>query len=111
MELKVFVLTSKYLQPAEEVAKFSSQHQAWLNPFFPSGRILVAGKLNPPTGGFIVARAESLEEIQTWINHDPYAVNKVAHYDVVELSPSVEPRRSPEFNAFLARPLDKSKER
>jgi uncharacterized protein YciI len=47
----------------------------------------MSGPKNPRTGGIVVARAPSLEEIQAFFGQDPYQLNKIATYRFAEFSP------------------------
>ncbi|HJV44565.1 MAG TPA: YciI family protein, partial [Bacillota bacterium] len=43
---------------------------------------------NPRIGGVILCNAQSMEEVQTIINEDPFYVNKIAEYEIIEFSPT-----------------------
>ena len=100
----MFVAISTYLKPLEEVSKLASAHADWITKHYAAGRILGSGRLVPPTGGVILARAESLETFHALLAEDPFVQQGVSKYEVFEFTPGSLPRRSAELEAFLTRP-------
>lgn len=47
----------------------------------------MSGPLNPRTGGVVIARGESLEEISSFFKNDPYHINDAAEYFITEFNP------------------------
>ncbi len=45
----MFVLVSRYLLPAGEVAAMTPQHTEWIAGCYAAGRVLVSGRQNHPT--------------------------------------------------------------
>ena len=101
----MFVAISTYLKPLEEVNNASSVHAEWLVKHYASGRVLGSGRLVPPSGGIIIARAESREEFLAFLAEDPFQQRGIAKYEVFEFNPGPLPRRSPELDAFLNKPI------
>ncbi len=101
----MFVAISVYQKPLDEVNQHAAKHAEWIVRHYASGRFLVSGRRVPPLGGVIVGRAESLEEFQAVLAQDPYQQQGIAHYEVYEFTPGPQPRRSPELEAFLSRPV------
>jgi len=104
-EQKMFVATSVYLKPLEELDRFYPEHYAWLNKHYASGRFLGSGRRVPPVGGVIIARGESQEELSFILAGDPFQQHGLAKYEIIEFNPGVLPRRSAELEAFLSKPL------
>ncbi|WP_294330614.1 YciI family protein [uncultured Sphingomonas sp.] len=63
-------------------------HVDWLKQGVADGRLLVAGRKVPVTGGFFMARG-SLDEVQAWAATDPFATAGAAEYAFIEVAPSV----------------------
>jgi uncharacterized protein YciI len=101
----MFVAISEYLKPLEEVDHFADAHRDWMMKHYASGRFLGSGRKVPPTGGIILARAESRDEFLSILAEDPYQQNGLAKYEIYEFNPGPPPRRSPELDAFLNKPL------
>ena len=51
--------------------------------------LLVSGSQVPRTGGLIVARATSREDVETFIADDPFRLHDLADYWIVEVHPSL----------------------
>jgi uncharacterized protein YciI len=97
----MFLLISKYLVGIKEVEGRLPQHGAWVEKGYEDGRILLSGRLVPPEGGAIVARGDDREEVEKWIEGDPFHVHGIAEYQVFELGATDFPRRSEAFDAFV----------
>jgi uncharacterized protein YciI len=84
----VFALISRYTRPAEEVDQHLEGHVAWIGRN--ADRVLFTARQKPLTGGMILARAASIDEIREMIAEDPFLQAGVAEYEILEL----EPRRA-----------------
>jgi uncharacterized protein YciI len=49
--------------------------------------LLVSGPKVPRTGGIVIAKANSMEEIAAYFKNDPYALNDAAEYSFIEFNP------------------------
>lgn len=64
----------------EGVAKrplYRQAHLQRLEQWAQQGKVILAGPLTDKTGSLIVVEAESLEEVQTFAQGDPYLINGV----------------------------------
>jgi uncharacterized protein YciI len=84
----VFVLLLTYVKPLEEVDALMRRHVAWLDEHYEAGRFLVSGRRMPRTGGVIVARGDSREEIEAIAASDPFVAGGVATVEVVQFRAS-----------------------
>jgi uncharacterized protein YciI len=80
----VFVVLLSYLRPLAEVDALLEAHRAYLAKQYANGVFLLSGLKEPRTGGVIIARAKSLEELHGVLAEDPFQVHGVAAYEVVE---------------------------
>jgi uncharacterized protein YciI len=101
----MFIFTSRYVKPLEDVDVHRDDHIAWITQQVEAGTILISGRQVPPVGGVIILRAANLEEALAIMATDPFQANGVAEYAPTEFTPSGPPSRSPEVEAFLARPV------
>jgi uncharacterized protein YciI len=85
--MKHFMIELTYLVPAEQLAEIVTEHRAFLQTGYDAGRLLFSGPQNPRVGGIVLARAESLEEIQQFFSGDPYQIKGLASYRFVEFNP------------------------
>lgn len=85
--MKHFMIEVTYRVSIEEIGDRVDLHRAYLQIGFDQGLLLMSGPMNPRTGGIIVARASSLEEITAFFSQDPYAIISLADYRFVEFVP------------------------
>lgn len=85
--MKHFVVDIHYTAPLEEVAKITDKHREFLQTGYDAGIFLASGPKNPRTGGVILARHNSYEELKDFLSNDPYNKNNVAEYTFTEFNP------------------------
>ena len=83
----MFVLIARYTKPIEEVDRHLDDHRAWIMGHFAEGRILLTARQVPLTGGLILARGESVEELREMVRDDPFVTSGCAEYDILEFAP------------------------
>ena len=83
----MFVVIVKYVKPIEEIDKVLVEHRAFLDKYYQSGHLICSGPQNPRTGGVILAKAASKNELEKILAQDPFAQNKVAEYEILEFDP------------------------
>jgi uncharacterized protein YciI len=88
-EIKMFAVLVKYLKPLEQVDAVLAPHRAYLQAHCDAGRFIMAGPQVPRTGGLILARAGSKEELRKLLEDDPFHRAGVAEYDIIEIVPAV----------------------
>ena len=71
-----------------EIDALRPAHVDWLKQAVTDGRLLVAGRKVPVTGGFFMARG-TLDEVQVWAAGDPFATAGAAEYEFIEVAPSI----------------------
>lgn len=77
-----------YKVDISEIDALRPAHVDWLKQGVADGRLLVAGRKVPVTGGFFMARG-ALDEVQAWAATDPFATAGAAAYDFIEVAPSI----------------------
>jgi uncharacterized protein YciI len=80
----VFVLSLNYTAPLSEVDRVREEHMAWIGEQYAAGRFVASGPKVPRTGGLILARGVTAEEIATIVASDPFTREGVAEYEVTE---------------------------
>jgi len=80
----MFIVRLNYIVPLETVDKHLPAHVEWLHKHEAEGRFLVYGRLVPRTGGVIVARAKDRAGMDAILATDPFGINGVCTYDVIE---------------------------
>jgi uncharacterized protein YciI len=82
----IFVLT--YQEPLSEVEKYLGMHRTYPDINYKAGHFIASGRQEPHTGGIILCRAETKELAVEIMKADPFYINKVATYDVIEFIPT-----------------------
>ena len=85
--MKHFVISVTYTAPNEKIEEIRPSHRSFLQIGYDIGFILCSGPRNPMTGGIIIARAESKEELELLFQKDPYQIYKLADYEFIEFEP------------------------
>ena len=80
----MFAFHSVYLKPLEVVDQYLEAHRAFLKVLYKKGITICSGPRIPRTGGFILLNAKNLTEAREIMDHDPYVINGVAQYSVIE---------------------------
>lgn len=93
----MFIIILSYKKNIEEVEKFIVAHRDYLAPYYRSGHFLMSGRKEPRDGGVILATAPGRAEIDAIIQKDPFWIEDVASYEVIEFIPTTT---APELSAF-----------
>jgi len=83
----MFIISLTYIKPLEEVDALLEEHVTYLKEQYGLGNFLASGRKVPRTGGVILARGASREEVETIIALDPFHRHGVAEYEITEFSP------------------------
>lgn len=85
----MFIISLTYIKSLEEVEALLEDHVDYLKEQYSLGNFLASGRKVPRTGGIILARGASREEIETIIALDPFYRHHVAEYEITEFSPTM----------------------
>lgn len=83
----MFVILLNYVKPLSEVDRFVPEHIAFLDRYYASGHFQLSGRKEPRTGGVILSNAQTRDEIESIIMHDPFHREQIAEYEIVEFLP------------------------
>jgi uncharacterized protein YciI len=85
--MKHFVVEATYAAPIEQVREAYPRHRSWLQKGYDSGLFLCSGPKDPPTGGYLVARAASAEALKALFEDEPFHKEKLATFTFTEFQP------------------------
>ena len=85
----MFIVSLTYTCELTEIDKFLDEHVAFLKKNYASGNFIASGRKIPRTGGIILAKAESLSQLSTILEEDPFHREKLAEYAVQEFEPTM----------------------
>lgn len=83
----MFVVTLTYTAPLATVDELVPAHRGWLAEHYSTGVFVASGRRVPRTGGVILARGVSREELDRIMATDP--LDAVRTYEVTEFVPSM----------------------
>jgi uncharacterized protein YciI len=85
--MKHYIGEITYTAAPEMIAATVGEHRAFLQTGYDRGWLLLSGPQVPKTGGMIVCRAPSLEELHAFFANDPYQIKALAEYRFTEFEP------------------------
>ncbi|MBP1762199.1 MAG: hypothetical protein H6Q64_1741 [Firmicutes bacterium] len=77
-----------YVKPIEEVEQNVVKHNEFLDKYFEAGNFICSGRKNPRVGGIIICNESDQSEAERIIQEDPFFINKVADYNMIEFLPT-----------------------
>ena len=94
--MQIYVILIHYLVPLERIRLTIPAHRAYLDTYFEKNVLLFSGMQSSKTGGIIIMRAKSLEEVNAFIHNDPFSQEGLARFeplglDVRRAQPWIEP--------------------
>ncbi|WP_283607498.1 YciI family protein [Faecalispora anaeroviscerum] len=93
----MFIANLTYLKPLSEVEKYLEAHIAYLDRYYHAGKFICSGRKNPRVGGVILFNAKDEAEMKEIISEDPFHVNAIASYEIIEFYPT---KYAPDFQCF-----------
>jgi uncharacterized protein YciI len=84
----MFLLVLKYKVSIEQVDRVAPAHREYLSRAYQAEELLVSGPRVPRTGGVIVARVKTRQEVDALIHQDPFFQQEIADYEVIEFLPA-----------------------
>lgn len=83
----LFVIDLTYNTSLEIIDPLVAPHMAFIERGYAAGLFLASGAKVPRTGGIIIARGRTHEEIEALITGDPFHMAGVASYQITEFNP------------------------
>ncbi len=84
----MFVILLKFSDNKAKAGQFMEGHREWIKRGFDDGVFLLAGSLQPNSGGGIVAHNTSLPDLQSRVDSDPFVAENVVNAKILEIAPS-----------------------
>ena len=85
----MFIAILTYKKPLEEVDSFLQAHRNYLAKHYAAGNFIASGPQNPRIGGVIMVKADNRAVVDTIISQDPFKINEIADYQIVEFTPTM----------------------
>lgn len=85
----MFIAILTYKKPLNEVDRFLAAHREYLAKHYAVGDFIASGPQTPRVGGVIMIKAEDRTEVDAIIAQDPFNINGLANYQIVEFTPTM----------------------
>ena len=85
----MFIVILTYKKPLSEVDKYLQAHRDYLAEHYAAGDFIASGPQNPRIGGVIMIKANNREAVDAIISEDPFYINGIADYQIVEFTPTM----------------------
>lgn len=84
----MFVVIINYIKPIEAVDALLPAHREFLDQAYQEGVFLCSGARVPRFGGVILAKEKNREALLQRLHQDPFYLQGVAEYQVIEFTPT-----------------------
>lgn len=85
----IFIAILTYKKPLSEVDKYLQAHREYLAENYAAGNFIASGPQTPRVGGVIMMRSSDRKAVDSLIAQDPFHINGIAEYQVVEFTPTM----------------------
>ena len=82
----MFIIDINYTVPLDQINACMKAHVDYLDKYFALKKFLIAGRKKPRTGGIVLVIADSKEETETIAKEDPFYINQLAEYKIIEFT-------------------------
>jgi len=103
--MRHFIVEARYTVPFERMREAVPRHRAWLQQGYDQGLFLCSGPKEPPTGGYLLARAQSADVLKAMFEDEPFTKEGLATFTFTEFQPvKRQPWTDPWFDEDAAGP-------
>lgn len=85
----MFIAILTYKKSLSDVDRFLQAHREYLAKHYAAGDFIASGPQTPRVGGVIMIKAESRTAVDAIIAQDPFNINGIADYQIVEFTPTL----------------------
>ncbi|HWY25581.1 MAG TPA: YciI family protein [Nevskia sp.] len=82
-----YIVEITYRVPLTRIEETVPSHRAHLQTGYDRGLLLASGPQVPRSGGILIARAPTREALESFIAQDPYRMQDLADYRLIEFQP------------------------
>ena len=80
----MYVINLRYTGALAEIDDALDAHRVYLERYFAAGVFVIAGPKVPREGGIILASGIERDRLDAIIAEDPFAQQRLAHYDITK---------------------------
>ncbi len=82
MSKQLFLIQLTYIKELDEIDNLMKIHVAYLKKYYKLNKFIVSGRQVPRKGGIILCYADTLKEVKTIIDEDPFMTHAAARYKI-----------------------------
>lgn len=94
----MFIVDLNYIVPLEKLDSHMTEHVKYLRKYYKENIFVASGRKVPRTGGIILAKGCSLDELKKIICQDPFHIYSLAEFKIIEFQTS---QVHPEVKQFI----------
>lgn len=94
----MFLILTKYVKPLSEVDQHLTAHRQHLAKYYAENKLVMSGPQQPRTGGVLLAHDMTRDEVEAFMQADPFTAAGIAEYTITEFLPV---KHAPELDALL----------
>ena len=94
----MYLILLTYRKPLEVINKHLKAHRNFLDEGYKNNFFVVSGPKIPRIGGIILSQLKSRTQLKQILRQDPFAIYKVADYEIIEFEPT---KYHPDFLPFV----------
>jgi len=94
----MFIVLVTYTKEIELIDQHLVAHRAFLDACYQKNYLIASGPQNPRTGGVLISQLTSQETLEQALQNDPFHIEKLASYQIIEFSPV---KYHPNFSTFI----------
>ena len=80
----MFLIDISYTRPIEEIEARTVEHRAWLDVQIAAGHLILAGPKVPRTGGVLIGRGGTKDEMIALLAQDPFQLAGLVKVEITE---------------------------
>ncbi len=85
----MFIVSLTYTRPLEEVDNHLDAHVAYLKEEYTRKHFIASGRKVPRTGGIILSKVGTRNELEAILAKDPFHTAGIAQYEIIEFIPGM----------------------
>lgn len=94
----MFLILLTYTHGIEKIEEHLIEHRVFLNKYYALNKFICSGAQIPRTGGVILCKADSKEEVESIVLEDPFNRYGAATYEIIEFCAT---KFAPAFESFV----------
>lgn len=83
----MFIVMLTYKKPLEIIDQYLAAHRAYLDEGYAKNFLIASGPKNPRTGGVLISQLKNREQLENFLQQDPFSMNDVIDFEIIEFTP------------------------